>query len=1253
MGDNNPALTDLSTKKINHASRSNTSIDVKLDNENFSLWHFLITPMLLDEGLATESIDPKNPGLKIIDSAGALRALTNNVDIKIAQTLIGKTKASEVWALLLSKFQGKSLSRLLRLLTTLATFRCDPHQMDAEITRFTGFVRDLRSANGGENITIETLAVALLLNALPESFESLRTVLENSSNDLTVDHVVSKIHEKEDSMRCREPNDFSPHSAQLVFKNQAALDAHIASENAKKYLTKCSHGRHGPKCWACHPDLAPACRDCGQKGHRHKRNNKCAKHEKANYTHTPTPVTDVPSSDEPDAWIEGHAFACVERELAASTWNHKVENESHGSDAKTIRFIADSGASTHFISNKKSLANYRAEDSNASVANGGSMKIAGRGSLKLENGELTNVLHCPELSHNLLSISNLCDKNNTVTFTKSGCIARSNESGKIIMSGVRQGSMYICGLNLASTALMAARNNKPCTLTDLWHRRLGHISHKSLRLLAHISTGITLDSNPTDLCEPCAMAKSHREPFPPSLSRASRKGELTHSDLSMFETPSLIGGHRYICEFVDDNTRLMTIYLLKTKDQTFDAFKEYDMRIYNLTGRHTSTLRCDGGGEFMNTKLKQYCIEHGIRIEPTTPHTPELNARAERPNRTIEERIIAMIQMAKVHKSFWAWAALTACYLYNRTPHSALHRQTPFEAWSGNKPDLSNLRVLGTRCFVHVPKKTRQKLDPKSKPMTLIGYAPTQKAWKLLDHENKREVLSRHVIFGNEIHDYPQQLTPDDPIPPIKVVPYVEPKNFETTNPFAHLESEDIDERPEESIEPLELPKPSLDAKNAKPKPSFEYEPIDTKPKQDIMGGPKHTKRRSVKPPTAEQVNLAFDQPLEEWALAILAEDAPKILSWKAALQTPLRESYVAAKDKEYASLKKFGVFSSPLPRPSGKRIHDTKLILRQKETESPNEPPKCKARLCLRGFSLIEGVDYHESYAPVAAMNSLRVFLSYMASIDYELDNVDVDTAFLHSELKEEIYVEIPEGYTQEPHEKGMVLRLLKNLYGSVQGPCNWNKDIDALLVKLGFKATISDRCIYKGTFNGKLCFILLYVDDMILSTPDPTTTKALKKSIHDVFPITDNGPLTFFLNMRIQRNRADRTLSISQTSKISALLKSTNMTQCAPAKIPADANIILTHDMSPTSVSEITRMKSFPYKQTVGRLLYIAVTARPDISTAVSAVGKFAQNPGQSHWDAVLRIIKYLKGTQDYTLTLTQTGLETSTTADLAQDT
>ena len=391
-----------------------------------------------------------------------------------------------------------------------------------------------------------------------------------------------------------------------------------------------------------------------------------------------------------------------------------------------------------------------------------------------------------------------------------------------------------------------------------------------------------------------------------------------------------------------------------------------------------------------------------------------------------------------------------------------------------------------------------------------------------------------------------------------------------------------------------------------------------------------------------EQQHLSLEADEDLFNIAMLLSTTPDAPSYAEAMSGPHKSEFQSAIDKEYVSLKLNKVFSTPCHLPEGKTALGTKMVLKIKESESPEVPRKFKARLCGKGFKQVYGIDYFNTYAPVAAYNSVRIFVSLCASIDYEMDSIDVITAFLHAELEEEIYISIPDGYPIKPGQEKMVLKLFKSLYGLKQSPYAWNKEIDRYLQSIGFKPTESERCIYVGRWGDATIYLLVYVDDIIIGAPDRIIMANVKCKINERFPSEDHGPLTFFLNMHFERDWKSHTVSIHQEPKIAKVIndqrytKVDRLTITKSCKIPASSDIILSKFMCPTNPVEKERTSKLPYKSILGQLLYISITARPDIATAVSACGRYAQNPGQEHWDALIQIVRYLQGTRKLRLRL-----------------
>lgn len=261
---------------------------------------------------------------------------------------------------------------------------------------------------------------------------------------------------------------------------------------------------------------------------------------------------------------------------------------------------------------------------------------------------------------------------------------------------------------------------------------------------------------------------------------------------------------------------------------------------------------------------------------------------------------------------------------------------------------------------------------------------------------------------------------------------------------------------------------------------------------------------------------------------------------------------------------------------------------------------------------------------------------LTIVASRNMHLHQMDVASAFLNGDLREEIFMNQPKGYVDSSHPD-YVCHLHKNLYGLKQAPRVWHLTIDPFLKSLGFVANAADPCLYFRWDHNHLSLIGLYVDDLALASDSIKHLQEIKQKLMSRFTMHDEGELTYILGMSITRNRGERTISISNETKISEFLNQFKMADANPVCTPMEPNHQLSLADCPVEGSEDQLlMQQIPYKECVGYLIYLMRTNRPDIAFPVSVVSRFLHNPGTKHWAAVKRILRYLKGTASYELQL-----------------
>lgn len=907
------------------------------------------------------------------------------------------------------------------------------------------------------------------------------------------------------------------------------------------------------------------------------------------------------------------------------------------SESKEEPWYVDSGTSQHMTPDPDLLENkQKVQVPDIRAANGGMLKIDLVGKKTLDFGEQSinanEIFYVPGLSANLLSVSKICSHGNTVLFDNSGCTVR-NSKGQILAQCKEQNGVYKLYPRTNAVSMLAKTDETAL----MWHRRLGHINYAALKKMRDgIVDGIKFNDDDSDVkrCEACCVGKQARLPFAKSETKTKQILELIHTDVMGPMQTQSIGHAKYVLTFIDDYSKKVFVYFMKQKSEVFDIFVKFKNFIENQTDSKIKIIRSDNGGEFCSRKFDDLFTKSGIQHQLTAPYTPQQNGTAERMNRTLVEKAKCMLYDADLPNTFWAEAVNMAAYLVNRSACSA-HSKTPDELFFGKKIDVSNIKIFGSPVMVHINKENRRKLDPKAAKMVFVGYDSDTKGFRCVDRQTRKIVISRDVkffehnakTFNNTIMDDDEPSEPNNvsstaPTPTINVssnngatinAPSVSPNEPE----YDASLFDDDDNGAAGGI--ITLDDTQLDESDDLPSPPSNANDPDFSTRanlNDAQRSPVSTRNRLKQNQVSlSEINSMFFAMIAEPVTFDQAVSSAESKQWRDAMDDEMKSH---ALNKTW-SLEKL---------PADRKAIKCKWVFKVKRDVN-GDVEKFKARMCGKGYSQREGIDYQETFAPVVRYTSLRYLIGLAVKDGYKICQMDAITAFLQGDLTESVYMEQPEGYNDG---SGRVCKLQKAIYGLKQAGHEWNKKLDRALLEVGMIKSRSDPCIYYT--KNKNIILAIYVDDFLIFYRSTNNLGILKQYLNRRFMMKDLGTAQRCLGMRITQH--ENGIAIDQSMYIIDILKRFNMFDCNPVGTPTNTALHLSVKMVNEN-NEITG--KVPYQEAVGSLLHLSQATRPDIAYAVHDVSRFNSKHANEHWQAVKRIFRYLKGTINYKLNFCRT--------------
>lgn len=934
-------------------------------------------------------------------------------------------------------------------------------------------------------------------------------------------------------------------------------------------------------------------------------------------------------------------------------------------------FAIDTGCSDHASAQRdmfSSLTPLSAGDSRfLTVADGRSLEILGMGNIYLvvptSSGPrpitLTHVLYVPGLATNLLSVKKIIDSGAPVLLSFGNRLFKwqftDDDSFVTLHKDVlfwlpatvgTAPSHALVSIQVDTASVTQARGS--------WQQAHESLGHAGDNIVHAIFPAITKPDG--HFCIACQLTKTTKVSVASAATpRDHPPGYLIHSDIIGPFPPSR-GRKRYAITFSDDTTRFVRLFLMAHKSEAASYFRIFLAEATTLPDFHVRVLHSDSGSEYTGKAMTNLCLAHGIRQQFSPPYTPQRNGVAERVGRTLQDAARAMLSSSGLSEDFWGAAIAHATLIKNVVPHSAT-KSVPWREVTGRDFDYGLLKPFGAHSYVHVPEAHRGKLGDRAQHGTWIGVDLASMSHRILLSKSGHTVSSLHVSVTEQTPSSspsasaPQQarhrgelLLLDDGLPlaaPVRPVPALPPAAAADVVPLAPA----APQQPEPDLPPPPIP---LDAAPATPARALAQAAASPAPRpMSFSTTPAPAPAQPPRTPAAQAPQVeggrhqppreARNRPNSRYAYVAASLETREPNSINEALTSP---AWTEALKDEVKSILDANTLTV-VPRDSVPRSHTVLpvQVVWKVKYHADGSIARHKARVVCGGHRQKEGIDYNDVFAPTLSMVALRTILSSAAAGGHHVHNLDVKTAFLYADIKEEVYIELPPTMpTTDEHGRALVGRLNKTLYGLHQSPREWHLLLAGWLISQGFTRCTAEPCVFvKNIGTATSLVVAVFVDDIVCCSPSLDVVNAFKQAISARFKMTDNGPIENVLGIQIMYDRSRRTMTLSQHSYVKSVLARFGMSESKPVATPLVAHTTLT---KLSDAGDPVPGNGDWYRQVVGSLMYLCTGTRPDLAYAVGSLARFMSNPSEHHLVAAKRVLRYLAGTQTLGLTYAYSG-------------
>ena len=965
-----------------------------------------------------------------------------------------------------------------------------------------------------------------------------------------------------------------------------------------------------------------------------------------------------------------------------------VVNETNETEGQKEKFLLDSGASLTIVKSDEKMIDIKASNKKVKVGNEAQVIAKTEGNLYVSESNSDRsvkmqVAYCPDFAKNVISGPKLIDAGCNISFNETHALV-TNKEGKVVMRCERDPidrMYYFVGTRITKTATDQVFTNdewkdaqvevneqgqskqekikqKPKNIDiNEAHYKMGHKGTALLKATCkHLGINLMGQLKP---CEACGVAKAKQKAVAKTTNVVAEKPcERLFCDISGPFTTTL-GGNRYWIQVVDDYTRFGWVHFCKKKNEMGPYMKSLVETLAGM-GHKVAYIRCDNAGE--NEKpLETLCNQNGATLELTAPDTPQQNGVVERRIAILRQRAHALMAAADLTKEtqdlLWAEAVAMANDLENVTSTTKSIIPAQDKLFGRSSKRYGFMIEFGRIGQVTIRKQFIGKWKEKSEKMIVVGFAknhspdtyrmynPTTRhiistrdvewlEWKPLNPKRDLSIFNQHPEFeptsGLDDKEFPQSTAPSNQL-------HIIPDDTDTTPSIAAGRMEGGNNAAIEGVEqPTVIPEDDDDEKEKERVAAQKASKLERELRRlDASFNPTTTTIATQdvieKNNEETQVHFVFN------AEMMIDHDEPK--TFNEAMNRNDKEKWAQSAASEvmnFIKRKCWKKVSREIPSRMGKKVLRTKWVFKIKDEHDGSK--RYKSRIVSKGYEQVPGVDFRESFSPVASETTVRIGMGfYLYYENFEIEMIDIEAAFLEGEIDEPVFIEWPDGFVEmgfinEEEKETKCIQLLKSIYGNVDAALRFYRTLSKYIVEtMDMKMSKTDPCLFfkKDEQNRLVLVAICHVDDTLLIGVKKEI-EWYKTTIKKRFGIKDLGKLTKHLGIWYEE-KIDKNGEKSLVATMPKLVET--IVDVYEKHVGHEAKM---YDTLATPGQRLEKnegemVEQEKYRSIVGKIMYLVTKIFVEGSNAARELARHFSNPGEEHWKELGRFVGYLKQNKD----------------------